>query len=416
MIVKAQMGIMEWDGKQEVKYPDLESRNQNDGKVSYPAWIQVTSLNHVDFVIQLSSSNSSACFLHGNFAKYGNLYMLPKTCWQNDFCCHLLPMIFGDVFGSAFFHQVFWDFQDPTSRVRFWAPESLLVPQPSQAQRGWAFPAARLDKSEVVSNNKNHRWIPIAYFAWGQNHPSQPCFSHTSMRAARIGSLGRCGDQFRVWLSRGGVTWGGRERGKINGEIIISEKVTHFGDQVMNSGGESLSQIQELESWVYSDICQGVEIQHVNTPTTARLKKPQVWSFCKTGPMMVVHRLRPRNPWIQKPPIHHIHISDMIYNMYLDVSCIYIYYICTVDVSKWSNKSHFERFPPILNGSKKNWPPLSKELQPNFEGSPGSQEGWIHLCPLTVILQLLSVQHANDFNTLGFWESRISGGEKWFNA
>ena len=35
-------------------------------------------------------------------------------------------------------------------------------------------------------------------------------------------------------------------RGKINGEIIISEEVTHFGDQVMNSGGESLSQIHEV--------------------------------------------------------------------------------------------------------------------------------------------------------------------------
>lgn len=34
-----------------------------------------------------------------------------------------------------FFHQVFWDFQDPTSRVRFWAPESLPVPQPSQWRR-----------------------------------------------------------------------------------------------------------------------------------------------------------------------------------------------------------------------------------------------------------------------------------------
>lgn len=85
---------------------------------------------------------------------------------------------------------------------------------------------------------------------------------------------------------------------------------------------------------------------------------------------------------------------------YVSWRILYIYYICTVDVSKWSNKSHFERFPPILNGSKKIWPPLSKELQPNFEGSP-AKEGWIHLCPLTVILQLLSVQHANDFNTLG---------------
>lgn len=226
MIVKAQMGIMEWDGKQEVKYPDLESRNQNDGKVSYPAWIQVTSLNHVDFVIQLSSSNSSACFLHGNFAKYGNLYMLPKTCWQNDVCCHLLPMIFGDVFGSAFFSPSFLGFSGPnfkSSLLSSWKP-SCTSAITMKAQRGWAFPAARLDKSEVVSNKKNYRWIPIAYFAWGQNHPSQPWFRHTSMRAARTGSSGRCGDQFRVWLSRGGVTWGGREGGKSMGRLSSQKR------------------------------------------------------------------------------------------------------------------------------------------------------------------------------------------------
>ena len=185
------------------------------------------------------------------------------------------------------------------------------------------------------------------------------------MRAARIGSSGRCGDQGRVWLSdQVAPCLEGKKGGKIHGEIYHHLSLKGRTFHVTTGGAESqraksmrfldihlgrltttnlkswcfgwFSGFQmggyfmfqpfifrniakstgfDLNSWSWNvDIWQSVTVlQDVNTPTTARFYA-SVWVFFVYGSD---HR-KPttKSMMFQKSPIHHLHISDMIYNMY----------------------------------------------------------------------------------------------------